>query len=484
MKNLVMKTMMLLFLILLLGCAGTIPRPSLLDVPEVTNQSDSSPQFTAIKINVIPPDSQESKLYVFVKIPHSELIFVPAGSDGYYAAFKLEEQITYRGEQIDYYAHLLRTHVYPKYDLTKSTDLFSRIILKYKGAAPARRILNLKLADINAPQNSSHLSIPLTIRSIRTDKLGISDPAIFFANIESEKLWSMLFDTSIDKLTISSLNPEFLNPWQEMNVVFEVYFPEHLSLENKELVAGYNLNRNREPILEKKQTIEITDTTIDRKVIGIPLQLPEDAEYGTYSLAFYAYIQDKNTKTIESNSIVVNKKLQFYSPMPRGEAQMKDAFDALKYVIPYPKKTDKAIKKAKTTKEKIKLFDTFWAKQGPYSLQEYYRRIQYAKQRGSGLDTDMGKVVIRFGIPDPLQIDSWGSSLGYADIKTWSYPGISPRNSTRHFYFPWKTFIFVSVIGGTYDFGRFGAIGAGDENYNDILRRAIYEHNESEFYTY
>lgn len=114
----------------------------------------------------------------------------------------------------------------------------------------------------------------------------------------------------------------------------------------------------------------------------------------------------------EKNAIVDESSIAFLARVQGVSFLIQDidkAIEQLEYIATWDEISK--MREAKTPDEKLKLFNEFWKKYDPSpgteenELQtEYYSRIEYANQNFSsyaeGWRTDMGRIFIKYGMPD------------------------------------------------------------------------------------
>jgi len=167
-------------------------------------------------------------------------------------------------------------------------------------------------------------------------------------------------------------------------------------------------------------------------------------------------------KVLDSNKTIlksVSKK--FYSKIfgfPNSVRDLDESIRELRYIARPDELSE--IEDGKTYEERLKLFENFWKNLDPSpntveneTLNEYYRRVEYANEHFTGYfkgwQSDMGMVYITLGSPDqvtrhPYEIDS-------KPYEIWEYYIIN------------RTFLFV-------DHTNFGDYRLENPQYGDWFR--------------
>jgi GWxTD domain-containing protein len=154
--------------------------------------------------------------------------------------------------------------------------------------------------------------------------------------------------------------------------------------------------------------------------------------FGNYILQM-ELISDKH-KAILPKQAVKKQFLIRWQDLPISVNNIDLAIKQTSYIAS-PSEVSK-MESAKTQKEKLENFLSFWKNRKP-SMEEYFARVDYAnekfKTRREGWKTDMGMVFIIFGTPD--YIDRHPFELGSQPYEVWDYYTVNRR------------FIFVDETG-------------------------------------
>lgn len=450
---------------LLTGCA-TINPPTVR--PELNNSSKSKPKFFAETMSVANTNSDyRGRTDVHIIIPFSELIFKKTNNDAWQAVYNVEAQLLYQETEISYGHFTGKTPVYFDYPETKKPGTYSILTIRYV-AMPNKYQLNLKVSN-KSSRKTSFVSIPVNIRKIKSDNLDISDPLFIAENLRKTPLKSLM-DVVNNRLQITPVNSQTLDPWNPINFIFEIYYPETLldSLVNKKATIEYGLLLKDKMVFEKKLTYnyKVDGKVLPREIIGLQFLLPDEIDNGNYKFVLKAYINQ------DLHSYTVTKPIRLYSIIPRSEQEIKELFGPLGYVA--PNSVVNKIEKVKTIQEKMDIFNAFWLEKGEDEEKEYYARVKYANEHfeymGPGWKSDRGKTLIRFGPPD-YEDNLPPSRTTSKQYKVWHYYYLPA--SDMDFYYQGsrvshKLFIFVDDMGfGNYTFG-FGELAWHNiEEWND-----------------
>ncbi len=205
---------------------------------------------------------------------------------------------------------------------------------------------------------------------------------------------------------------------------YEIYSPQH-----KSVTVEYNVEKifddGTDKIFTRKKKVETdsSKTIIYESLKGINFAL------GDYNLIVKLYNSD--------NRIVRETKKKITSKIFGFPANIKDLDLAIKQMvyIASPDELD-AIQEEKNFEIKLKMFMAFWKAKDPSpntieneTLNEYYRRVEYANKHfkgyGGGWNSDMGMVYITLGPPDqvtrrPYEMDS-------RPYEIWDYYSLNKR---------------------------------------------------------
>ncbi|MCU0289210.1 MAG: GWxTD domain-containing protein [Acidobacteria bacterium] len=126
----------------------------------------------------------------------------------------------------------------------------------------------------------------------------------------------------------------------------------------------------------------------------------------------------------------------------------------------------------KTLEERKRFQDLFWKARNPnphdpenkYKI-EYYRRLDYARRKLDGVNSDRGRIYILLG--KPFRIESYAGEKNVVDCELWEY-----RTEGHHGLFPFMNFIFYKPR----DMGNYQLYQPGIHNAAELLSPYISTH--------
>ena len=118
-----------------------------------------------------------------------------------------------------------------------------------------------------------------------------------------------------------------------------------------------------------------------------------------------------------------------------------------------------------TLEERKQFQDLFWKARNPsphnpenkYKI-EYYRRLDYARKKLDGVNSDRGRIYILLG--KPFRIESFSGEKNVVDCELWEY-----RTEGQHGLFPFMNFIFYKPR----DMGNYQLYQPGIHNATELL---------------
>ncbi|HLP61175.1 MAG TPA: GWxTD domain-containing protein [Candidatus Deferrimicrobium sp.] len=135
-------------------------------------------------------------------------------------------------------------------------------------------------------------------------------------------------------------------------------------------------------------------------------------------------------------------------------------------VAPIMSTQERSIARVLQTLEERKRFqDLFWKARNPnphdpenkYKI-EYYRRLDYARKKLDGVNSDRGRIYILLG--KPFRIESFSGEKNVVDCELWEY-----RTEGQHGLFPFMNFVFYKPR----DMGNYQLYQPGIHNATELL---------------
>ncbi len=390
------------------------------------------PKFYIDLDNYADQDSAKSKIDVFLKIPYSNITFIKTPI-GYSARYS----VTVSFYDSDKDNLLLEKQWNEKvntqnFKLTSSSTSFN---LSYKSFSlnPGEYSFECKVEDLESRKYYSYdQKIKLRAFSPNLDLSDIVIVSEFIETQEGTKIIPNIANLVTSKDTSLSFFYEVYQKGDStLNVSYTIFDMEGVGLAKVDKKIQVVDGRN-----------EIHET-LDKIKFAL----------GDYQLT---------VSVLDSNGTLLKSiKKIFYSKIfgfPSSVRDLDKSIRELRYIARADELSE--IEKGKTYSDRLKLFIDFWKRLDPSpntveneTLNEYYRRVEYANKHFGGYfegwRSDMGMVYITLGPPDqvtrhPYEIDS-------KPYEIWEY------------YFINRTFIFV-------DYTNFGDYRLENPQYGDWFR--------------
>ncbi len=424
----------------LLGAAGL----AFVLAPVAHAQAAYEPQFDAelITRRADPAEGPATRLDVYTAVPNTSLRFL-ARAGGFEATYAMTVQV-YRLDAEGNQQGLVvsrtfeRTIDAPTYDATQNASTEDRAIQSLD-VPPGRYAVSMILEDGSSGRTFTQ-EVGHVVRPIATGPISLSDPLLLSRYAPDEG--------AAEPIVGATISTEAESFW----VSYDIYADAPTDLQVTYVVTERNQVRGRPSFAEliglapRQQADLGTPVAVTESIDVGAGRTPAALEIGTESLQVGDYILTVRLETPAGETVAEANK-PFGVRWMGLDAQIKDLDQAVAQLRYVAKDSElRAIRRATSPEEKLRLFQEFWADRDPTpgtprneSLEEYYFRVAYANERysrfrDSGWTTDRGEVFIRFGEPD--EVENHPFDFGTRPYQIWYYFGQGRR------------FLFVDETGG------------------------------------
>ncbi len=411
--------------------------------PAVAAQSAYEPLFDAelITRRAEPSEGTASRLDVYTAVPNTSLRFLarPGGFEATYALTVQVYELDAEGNQEGLVVSRTfeRTIDAASYEATQDAEAEDRAVQSLD-VPPGRYAVSLILEDGSSGRTFTrevgHIVRPLTA------PVAISDPLLLsrYAPEEGQS-------EPIVGATVSTESESF---W----VSYDLYADAPADLRVTYVVTEKNRVRERPSFavllgLASRQQADLGTPVAVTEPIEVPAgTTPAALEISTESLNVGDYTLTVRLETLEGETLAETHK-PFVVRWMGLDSQITDIDQAIAQLRYTAKDSElRAMRRAATPEEKLRLFQEFWAERDPTpgtprneELEVYYYRVAYANDRysrfrDSGWTSDRGEVFIRFGQPD--DVENHPFDFGTRPYQIWTYYNYGRR------------FIFVDETGG------------------------------------
>ncbi len=344
----------------------------------------------------------QSKLFVFLSIPHDALVFVRTDS-GFAAHYKLGVYLYGEKKNLLFEKSWRRTVFVKQYDDTNRPAVFDRLNVSTTQTAGKYRLV-LRLEDREVPKPRI-LEKEVRIRDFRKSPLQLSSLLLLGAAPDSCGQGVLP-----EPEAVANFPKDFLVCFEAAKQV-----PEAAQL-LLEVVSRHGRT------VYQADTLVFSANSV-RKCFVTPVDVTP-LRNGYYRIRVKAFGL-KRVPPVETD-FRVTKAMEF-----QNEQELDDAIAVLSYIA-RPEELEK-IKKADSFVRKKRLFDAFWKKLDPTpdtpfnELQaEFYERVAYANEkfsltRDDGWRTDRGRIYIVYGPPDSVEHQR---DRQFRDYEIWRYTNL------------------------------------------------------------
>ncbi|MDZ7262976.1 MAG: GWxTD domain-containing protein [candidate division KSB1 bacterium] len=429
-----MKLNMLLFVL-----AGMMFFGSLRDIaaqPELDRgRLIDTPNFYYDLVNVASPDSELSRLQIYVKIAYENLQFTLV-EGRYQARYEISATIFDRdGNQIDGRTEEETVEV-EQYDLTNSRVNYSTSYLKFDLPVDKYKI-SLGLTDLET-KSTRKVKDQIQLRNFRKDNLMMSDLAF-------------VREVQVDSLGVKSFHPDIAEAIVDLRSDLFVYFEIYSRLvEDENFNVFYRIKNAKGKEIQRHSYRRSKDGQRTLEYFQIP---GARLSQGLYAL-------ELKVETDRSKAEINKRFFVRWGNLPATVSDIELAIRQLKYIA--AKKEMDVFKKA-APDEMLDKFVQFWRNHDPTPgteanewMDEYYQRVQFATDNFTvfreGWKTDMGMIYIIFGPPSEVERHPFES--GSKPYEIWYY-----HNINRYFEFMDET-----------GFGEYRLLTRSWEAWRDLIR--------------
>lgn len=393
------------------------------------------PNFYYDLVNVASPDSDLSRLQIYVKIAYENLQFTLV-EGRYQAQYEISAIIFDRdGNQIDGRTEEEKVEV-EQYDLTNSRINYSTSYLKFDLPVDKYKI-SLGLTDLET-KSTRKVKDQIQLRNFRKQNLMISDPAF-------------VRDVQVDSLGVKSFHPDIAEAIVDLRSALFIYFEIYSQLaEDESFTVFYRIKNHKGKEIQRHVYKRSKD---DRRTLEY-FQIPGAR------LSQGPYVLELKVKTANAEAEVSKQFFVRWGSLPATVSDIELAIKQLKYIA--AKKELDEFKNADAD-ELLDKFVQFWRNHDPTPgteanewMDEYYQRVQFATDNFTvfreGWKTDMGMIYIIFGPPSEVERHPFES--GSKPYEIWYY-----HNINRYFEFMDET-----------GFGEYRLLTRSWEAWRDLIR--------------
>jgi GWxTD domain-containing protein len=386
-----------------------------LSLPET---SETSPQYT-LDINFYSGADSFTQLELYYSIPAKQLSFIDTA--GYYlSAISFTLKVTDKNNNIVINKSKVKSIRVNTSEDTSSASLGIVDLLLFD-LTPGSYLFETTLNDKNGDKKSSITGMI----SVPDYSTSLSISTLQFAALISTENTNKLFIKG-NKTVIPNPPRKYKMNQSFLYTYFEIYNMKIDKKDNKAHVHTniYILNNIADTVLAlRAQSIALPGTScLLTKTIDIR-SLPE----GQYSLVVKAEDLSSGEKTTQKSFFWIYNPLQSANQLPMSDEDIKRYRDQIKY---FASKKELKVYDLLDKKGKEKFLIDFWhsrdkTPETPQNefMQDCFARIDYAnkhfKGKGSGLNSDMGRVFVIYGQPD--EIDNHTMNLGGKPYIIWIY---------------------------------------------------------------
>lgn len=409
--------------------------------PAAHGQTAYEPSFDAELVARRVAGAETPHLDVYTAVPNTSLRFL-ARTGGFEATYAMTVQVYHLDDEGNQQG-LVVSRTFERavdaadYDATQDAEAEDRAVQSLEVPA-GRYAVELILEDGSSGRTFTR-EVGHVVRPVATAPVTLSDPLLLSRYApeagEAEPIVGSVVSTEAESFWVS----------------YEVYAEAPTDLQVTYVVTEQNQVRERPSFsallgLAPRQQADLGTPVAVTEPIGVPAgTTPAVLEIATESLEVGDYLLTVRLATPEGETVAEANK-PFAVRWMGLDSQITDidqAIAQLRYVA-RPREI-RAMQRADTPEEKLRLFQAFWAERDPTPgtgrnehLEEYYYRVSYANERygrfrDSGWTTDRGEVFITFGEPD--DVENHPFDFGTRPYQIWTYYGQGRR------------FIFVDETG-------------------------------------
>lgn len=388
-------------LLLLLGCAATVPRGAYAQA-EV-------PEFEVDAVSMRPEvGTPNTRLDLYTRIPYTNLTFINT-PDGFTASYEVAASI-YQLDEDGRKGALVQQRIWENstvvdaFVLTQSERTYDHTTHAVH-LEPGRYFLEFQFTDENTGEVYVR-EMPVEVRNL-AGPLAISDVLLLDDYNETTKTIypSVTDQVSSEKIVLQLFYEIYADRPQQVHVTREVVPLRKRSsafIRTSRTLLGLS-NDEDEPVEAVYSTVE--SNRFERGTHQVVTQIPiTEFKVGDYLVR--VRLEDESGRVLDE---VERTFSMAWSGLADHLDNLDEAISQLRYIA--KKKELEEIKSAQSYNEQLRRFRAFWDKRDPTPgttrnerMEEYYYRIAYANQRYgtriAGWKTDRGQVLVRFGEPD------------------------------------------------------------------------------------
>lgn len=412
--------------------------------PAAYGQAAYTPDFGAELVTRRAETSEgaTTRLEVYTAVPNTSLRFL-AAADGFEASYALTVQVYGLDDEGNQQGLVVsrtfeRAITAADYDATQDATTEDRAV-QALDVPPGRYAVTLVLEDGSSGRTFTR-EVGHHVRPLATAPVTLSDP-LLLSRYDPEA-------GEAEPIVGATVSTEAESFW----VSYEIYADAPSDLQVTYVVTEQNRVRERPSFrallgLAPRQQEDLgTPVAVTEPVEVEAGQTPAVLEIGTESLQVGDYALTVRLETPTGETVAETTK-PFSVRWMGLDTQIQNLDEAIAQLRYVAKDSElRAIRRADTPEEKLRLFQAFWAERDPTpgtprneDLEVYYYRVAYANERysrfrDSGWASDRGEVFIRFGEPDDVEVHPF--DFGTRPYQIWWYYGQGRR------------FIFVDETGG------------------------------------
>jgi GWxTD domain-containing protein len=393
------------------------------------------PNFYYDLVNVASPDSELSRLQIYVKIAYENLQFMQV-EGRYQAQYEISAIIFDRdGNQVDGRTED-ETVTVEQYDLTNSRVNYSTSYLKFDLPADKYKI-SLGLTDLET-KSTRKVKDQIQLRDFRKNNLMLSDLAF-------------VREVQVDSLGVKSFHPDIAEAIVDLRSDLYVYFEIYSRVvEDENFTIFYRIKNSKGKEIQRHLYKRSKDARRTLEYFQIP----------GARLSQGPYVLELKISSAEAGAEASKRFFVRWGNLPATVSDIDLAIKQLKYIA--AKKELDEFKKA-ASDELLDKFVQFWRNHDPTPgteanewMDEYYQRVQFATDNFTvfrdGWKTDMGMIYIIFGPPSEVERHPFES--GSKPYEIWYY-----HNINRYFEFMDET-----------GFGEYRLLTRSWEAWRDLIR--------------
>ncbi len=386
-----------------------------------TGKAGGGPAFFIDAANFASADTTKGRLEVFVKIAHSELVFVKQGNNAFRAKYEIIYAVYDKKNQL----------------IERSIDDRDIVVDNYNETVMDTRF-HFNRKTFNLSPGSYEISVMITDKETGAYGQRKQDAPVRLFRDKAVAVSDLIFADKIQKDTANSIVNIAPNVFRSFDSDYETYLV-YFEIYNNRFAARFRDTLS--PVPSDSEEVLIKYRVLDKNQVAV--------------------FQDSLTKTVSAyqtfSSFAIDKSSLTYGryildvSVVRGQerASVKTLFDVRSANFTHWGTSgsfdlDLAIKQMRhiarnvnlgkilkgTKEEKEQFFNDFWKKKDPTPdtqrnemMEEYYRRVNYANRYFTsgyreGWETDCGMVYITMDAPDgieryPFETDSKPFEIWY-----------------------------------------------------------------------